>query len=167
MSDEGRIAAPDCRIQAALGPVDARAVNAHAVCDIIDVRLLSAASKICPRLSLRAAYLPPLKSVLSSARPIWLCSIRSVNSSVLLLVRGRIGWQACVSTQKPSSPSRASVWHYPPPHAPSCAAKTCGSRAEQWSLGTDRIKKEPLGDAIPRKPRGMARRRRTAHTRNG
>ena len=38
----------------------------------------SAASKICARLSLRAACLPPLRRIVSSARSVWLISTRYI-----------------------------------------------------------------------------------------
>jgi hypothetical protein len=62
--------------KAPLGPVHDRAAHPTPFAISSSLALASAASKICARLSLRTAYLPPLKSAVSSARSAWLSSTR-------------------------------------------------------------------------------------------
>jgi hypothetical protein len=67
--------------EAALGSMDGRfAPTLRAISS--SVAPASAASKICARLSLRTARLPPLRSAVSSQRSVWLSSTHSVHSSV-------------------------------------------------------------------------------------
>ena len=56
--------------EAALGPIDGRSTHSDALASA------SAASKICARLSLRAACLPPFRSALSWSRSVWFSSTR-------------------------------------------------------------------------------------------
>src|SRR5262249_8042916 len=62
--------------EASLGPIHGGAAYANAHGDLLVAGPASAASKICARLSLRDACLPPLSSALSSVRSIWLSSTR-------------------------------------------------------------------------------------------
>lgn len=74
----------------------------------------SAASKICARLSLRDACLPPLSSALSSVRSIRLSPTRQRTFVACLLVRGtheQLNRMAGLSpSTKPFTPTQGSIW---------------------------------------------------------